>query len=273
MAKSDSPGKPVHSWIEPLARIGYATKGVVYILIGVLAVLAALSAGGRVTDTRGTFRAVYAEPFGQVLLGAIALGLAAYAVWRVTQGVSDAEGKGSDLKGIAIRIGYAGSGLLHAGLALSAARLILGEHQQSSEQEHKGRVAQILQVPFGAWLVGLVGAGFLVFGLYQIYKGYKQKFRKRLEVGAMSGDERRWVTRFGQWGLAARGVVFGIIGYCLIRAALRYDSSEVRGIGGALAALAAQPFGKVLLGITAAGLAFYGLYMLAEAKYHHIRAN
>jgi len=273
MAKGNSSSRPVHSWIEPLARFGYATKGVVYILIGVLAVLAALRAGGEVTDTRGAFRAIYGEPFGLALLGAVALGLAAYAIWRVTQAIVDAEGKGSDLKGIAIRLGYAGSGLVHAGLSLSAVRLILGERQRSSEQEHKSRAAQFLHLPLGAWLVGLAGAGFIVFGLYQIYKGFKAKFRKRLEVGSMSQGERQWVTRFGQFGLAARGVVFGIIGYCLIRAALQYDPSEVRGIGGALAALAAQPFGKVLLGVTAGGLAVYGLYMLAEAKYHHIRAR
>jgi hypothetical protein len=274
MAKGNSSRKPVHSWIEPLARFGYATKGAVYLLIGTLAVLTALRMGGQVTDTRGAFRAIYAEPFGIALLGAVALGLAAYAVWRVTQAVVDAEGKGSDLKGIAIRLGYACSGLIHAGLAVSAVRLLLGEHQPpSSEREHKGRAAQIIQLPLGTLIVGLIGAGFIAFGLYQIYKGYTCKFRKRLEEGAMSGGERRWVTRFGQFGLMARGVVFGIIGYCLIQAALEYDPNEVRGLSGALAALAAQPYGKVLLGITAAGLAFYGLYMLAEAKYHHIRAS
>jgi hypothetical protein len=273
MAKGNSSRRPVHSWIEPLARFGYATKGAVYILIGVLAVLTALSVGGQVTDTRGAFRAIYAEPFGIALLCAVALGLAAYAVWRVTQAIVDAEGKGRDLKGIAIRIGYAGSGLIHAGLSVSAVRLLLGERQASSEHEHKGRAAQIIHLPLGAWIIGLVGTGFIAFGLYQIYKGYTCKFSKRLEEGAMSADERQWVLRFGQFGLMARGVVFGIIGYCLIQAALEYDPNEVRGLSGALAALAAQPYGKVLLGVTAAGLAFYGVYMLAEAKYHHIRAR
>src|SRR5689334_18720456 len=149
MAKGNSPRRPVHSWIEPLARFGYATKGAVYILIGALAVLTALSVGGQVTDTRGAFRAIYAQPLGIALLGAVALGLAAYAVWRVTQAVVDAEGKGSDLKGIAIRIGYASSGLIHAGLAVSAVRLLLGDRQPSTEQEHKGRAAQIIHLPMG----------------------------------------------------------------------------------------------------------------------------
>lgn len=273
MAKKNSPRKPVHPWVESLARFGYATKGVVYILIGVLAVLAALDAGGQTTDTRGAFQEIYSQPFGQVLLGAVSLGLAAYAVWRVTQGVVDAEGKGKDLKGVSIRIGYVCSGLLHAGLAFSAARLVLGHRDGNSEQAHKSRTAQVMQLPFGPLLVGLVGAGFIGFGLYQIYKGYKAKFRKRLEVGAMSKREDEWATRFGQVGLAARGIVFSIIGYFLIYSALHYSPEAVRGLGGALQSLAGQPYGKALLGVVAAGLAIYGIYMLVEAKYHRIRAR
>jgi hypothetical protein len=273
MAKKSSSKKPVPSWVEGLARFGYAAKGAVYLLIGGLAVLAAFDAGGRATDTRGAFQAIYAGPFGMVLLGVVAIGLAAYAIWRVTQAIVDAEGKGSDLKGISIRIGYACSGLLHAGLAFSAVRLMFGEKERSSEQAHQSRAAQIMNLPFGPLLVGLGGAGFIGFGLYQIYKSYKAKFRKRLDVGAMSKREDKWATRLGQIGLAARGVVFGIIGYFLIYSALRYDPKEVRGVGGALQSLAEQPFGKALLGIVAAGLAIYGLYMLAEAKYHRIRAG
>ena len=273
MTKGNSSRKPVHHWIERFARIGYATKGIVYILVGALAVLAALDKGGQTTDTRGAFKEIYSQPFGLVLLSAIAIGLVGYAVWRIAQAIVDAEGKGNDLKGISIRIGYAGSGLIHAGLAFSAARLVLGERELSSEQEHKSRTAQLMQLPFGTLLVGLVGVGFIGFGLYQLYKGYKRKFLKRLESGAMNATEKRWATRLGQIGLAARGVVFCIIGYFLIQAAINYNPGKVRGLGGALQAIAVQPYGKALLGIVAAGLAVYGIYMLVEAKYHHIRAN
>ena len=273
MAKKSSSRKPVHPWVERLARFGYATKGVVYILIGALAVLAALDAGGRATDTRGTFEEIYTQPLGQVLLGAIAIGLTAYATWRITQGILDAEGKGKDLKGISIRIGYACSGLIHAGLAFSAVRLLLGEKEESSEQSHKSRATEIMQLPFGPLLIGVAGAGFIGFGLYQIYKGYKAKFRKRLDVGAMSKREDKWATRFGRFGLTARGIVFGIIGYFLIISAIQYDPNEVRGLGGALQTIAGEPYGKVLLAIVAAGLAIYGIYILIESKYHRIRAR
>jgi hypothetical protein len=273
MSKGNSSRKPVHPWVERLARFGYATKGIVYILIGVLAVLASLDMGGQATDTQGAFQEIYSHPFGLILLSTVAIGLVGYAVWRITQAIVDAEGKGNDLKGLSIRIGYACSGLIHAGLAYSAARVVLGERKGSSEQAHKSRTAELMQLPFGPLLVGLVGVGFIGFGLYQMYKGYKRKFLKRLEGGAMNSTENRWATRCGQIGLAARGVVFGIIGYFLIQAALNYNPREVRGLGGALQTLAAQPYGKALLGIVAAGLAVYGLYMLVEAKYHNIRTT
>jgi hypothetical protein len=273
MAKSNSSRKPVNPWIERLARFGYATKGIVYILIGALAVLAALDLGGQTTDTHGAFKEIYSHTFGLILLSAIAIGLAGYAIWRVAQAILDAEGKGNQLKGISIRIGYACSGLIHAGLAFSAARVVLGNRQGSSEQDHKNRTAQVMALPYGPLLIGLIGVGFIGFGLYQLYKGYKCKFLKQLEGGSMDATESRWATRCGQIGLAARGVVFSIIGYFLIMAALDYNPREVRGLGGALRAIAAQPYGKVLLGIVAAGLAIYGFYMFIEAKYHRIRAG
>lgn len=273
MGKKSSSRKPVPRWVERVARVGYATKGIVYILIGVLTALAALGAGGHTTDTRGAFYEIYSQPFGQVLLGAVAIGLTAYSIWRFSESVIDAEGKGKDLKGISIRFGYASSGVLHAGLAFNAARLLLGDGAGNSEQEHKSRATEIMHLPFGPILVGLAGAGFICFGLYQIYKGYKAKFRKRLEVRAMGERENVWATRFGKFGLAARGLVFSIIGGFLIIAAIQYNPDEVRGLSGALESLTALPFGKALLAVVAAGLATYGVYMLIEAKYHRIRAS
>jgi hypothetical protein len=273
MAKGNSSRQPVHPWLERIARVGYATKGAVYFIVGALAVMAALGVGGQTTDTRGAFNNIADRPFGRIMLGAVAVGLVGYVVWRFTQAIVDTEGKGKDLKAVTIRSGYAGSALIHTGLAASAARVAFGGREPSSESSHKSRTADLIQLPFGPLLVGLVGVGFIGFGLYQIYKGYSRKFRKRLEVGEMDSRTDKWVTRCGQIGLAARGIVFCIIGYFLIRAALDYNPSEVRGLGGALQSLAEQPFGKVLLAVVAAGLTVYGIYMILEAKYHRIRVD
>ncbi len=271
--KGDSKKEPVSPLVERLARFGYATKGAVYIIVGILATLAAMDAGGRTTDSQGVFQELFNEPFGHVLIIAVTAGLFGYAVWRFAEALFDAEGKGNDLKAMAIRAGYAFSGLIHAGLAWSAARLALGSGGGGGEEEKKGWTARLLKLPFGPWLVALAGVGFICFGLYQIYKGFKTKFRKRIEVGKMSSREQALATRAGQIGFAARGVVFNIIGYFLIRAAFYHNPGEVRGLDGALSALAEQPMGRVMLGIVAAGLIAYGFYMLIEARYHHIRAH
>lgn len=274
MSKGRTPRKPVSPWVERLARFGYATKGSVYIMVGILATLAAAGAGGRTTDSQGVFEELRGKPYGRVLLVAVTVGLIGYVIWRFTEAVFDAEGKGNDLKGIAIRSGYALSGLIHAGLAWSAARFVMGSGGGGSgNREQRNSTAQVLEMPLGPLVVALVGVGFICFGLYQIYKGFKTKFRKRIEVGKMTSAEETLATRSGQIGFAARGIVFNIVGYFLIRAALYHNPGEVRGLDGALAALAEQPLGKTLLGVVAAGLIAYGCYMLIEAKYHRIRAG
>jgi hypothetical protein len=262
----------VSPWLERVARAGYATKGVIYIIIGLLATLAAFNAGGETTDSRGAFQKILEQPYGKILLGIVAVGLAGYAIWRVTQGIIDAEGKGKDTKGISIRIAYAISGIIHSSLALSAGYLVLGRASGGGDAA-KDRTAQLLQLPLGPWLVGLAGLGIICFGLYQIYKGYKTKFRKRLKVSAMSDTGQTWAMRSGQIGLAARGIVFTVMGIFLIRAAMQSNPGEARGLDGALQALVQQPFGKLVMGVVAMGLVAYGFYMFVEAKYHRIRAQ
>jgi hypothetical protein len=271
--KGDSKREPVSPLVERLARFGYATKGAVYIILGILATLAAMGAGGRTTDSQGVFQELINKPFGHLLIIAVTAGLFGYAVWRFAEALFDAEGKGSDLKAMAIRSGYAFSGLIHAGLAWSAARLALGWGVGDGEEEKRDWTALVLGLPFGPWLVAVVGVGFICFGLYQIYKGFKTKFRKRIEEGKMTSGEQALARRSGQIGFAARGVVFNTIGYFLIRAAFYQNPGEVRGLDGALGALAQQPMGKTLLGVVAAGLVAYGFYMLIEARYHHILAR
>ena len=272
--KGDSKREPVSPLVERLARFGYATKGAVYLMVGWLAALAAAGEGGRATDSRGVFQELVSKPFGQVLLGTITVGLIGYVIWRFAEAVFDAEGKGNDLKGVAVRGGYALSGLIHAGLAWSAARLAIGAGAGGNgNREQRDWIARALEMPMGPLLVALAGVGFIGFGLYQIYKGFKTKFRKRIEVGKMNEFEETLANRSGQIGFTARGIVFNIIGYFLIRAALYQNPGEVRGLDGALAAIAEQPLGETLLGVVAAGPIAYGFYMLIEARYHRIRAR
>ncbi|HLM01237.1 MAG TPA: DUF1206 domain-containing protein, partial [Pyrinomonadaceae bacterium] len=236
-------------WIVPLARFGFVAKGVVYIIIGGLAALAAFTGGGRTTDSRGAFEEVLSHSYGKLLLGAIAVGMAAYAVWRIVQAVKDTENKGSGAKGIARRIGYAVIGVIHLGLAFSAAQLIFGSGGESrGDATSQEWTATLLAQPFGQWLVGAVGLGFIAFALSQFYKAFTTKFREKLKTDEMDEKTQTFATRFGQAGLTARGIVFGIVGVFLILAALHSNAGEARGLSGALRALEQQSYGQWVLG-------------------------
>ncbi len=258
-------------WVERMARFGYVAKGVVYVIMGVLAVLAAVEAGaGSTTDQNGAFQTIEEAPFGQVLLGVLAVGLMGYVLWRSIQAVADPDGEGLDPKGIGKRMGYAGSALLHAFFAFTAANLAAGAGGDwgSSAQEWTG---WFLSFPLGWLVVATTGIGIVGVGLYQIYEAYYSEFRKYLKLGALTDGEHRWIEHGGRFGVAARGVVFVIAGVFLVLAGLRADEQEVRSLGGALSAILEQPFfGNFLLGVVGVGLMAYGLLMVAVARYRSI---
>jgi len=261
-----------HPWVERLARFGYAAKGVVYIVVGALATLAALGEG-ETTGTHGAMRSIARQPFGRVMLGIVAFGLIAYVIWRWVQAITDADDKGTDAKGIALRLGYTGSGLIYAGLAYSAGRILFGAEEDGKPSAAESWTASVMEFPYGNWLVILAGLSVMGYGLYQCYKGYAAKFRKRLKLGEMSERGIRWAMRSGRFGFIARGVVFLIVGGVLIQAALHYDSTEAKGLDGVLQLLIRQSYGKWLLGLVALGLVAYGLYMLIEARYRRIAGS
>jgi hypothetical protein len=262
-----------HPWVELLARVGYAAKGVVYIVAGALAVMTAAGAGGELTDARGALRSIAGQPYGQVLLAIVAAGLAAYVLWRFVQSITDADGKGRSLKGLALRTGYFASGVIYAGLALAAARIVLGADEPAGENVTRSWTARLMSMPAGDLLVTLAGIGVIGYGLHQIYKGYSAKFVKKLKLPEIEDGARDWAVLVGRVGYAARGVVFLVIGLFLIQAARRHDPGEAQGLDGALQALARQSFGPYLLGAVAAGLVAYGIYALVEGRYRRIAGS
>lgn len=256
-----------HPWFAYLARFGYAAKGVVYLLAGGLSARAAFGLGGRTVDKSEALLAVVGGPVGQLILALIGLGLIGYVLLRFAQALLDPERKGAGAQGIAIRAGYLMSGLVYAGLALSALRLALGAGSQGDSLQR--RVAWIFGLPLGRWLVGVAGLVLLGVGLWQIYQAYSADFSEHLRWADMNAIEQTAARRLGQAGLAARGIVAGLIGGFAVQAALAFDAAKVRESGGALQALA-EPLGPWAAGVVAVGLAAYGLYMLVVAWYGRI---
>jgi hypothetical protein len=255
-------------WVKRLARVGYVAYGTVYLLVGALALQAAFGGGGA-TGQEGALRSILVAPLGRVLLCLIALGLLAYAAWRLYQGIVDPENEGGDARGVVKRLDHGLNGLFHAVLALSAGQLALGSGGGGGGSPDDW-TATLMSQPLGRWVVVAAGVVILGAGLYQFYKAYRADFRDELKTHEMSLREKRWTTHAGRLGNAARGAVFCVIGVFLVQAALQADPQEARGIGGALETLARQPFGPYLLGAVAVGLVAYGAFMFVMARYRRI---
>lgn len=261
----------VIDWVVWLGRFGFAAKGLVYIIIGVLAIQVAIGSGGQTTGPSGALGSIANQPFGQALLIIVSIGLFGYALWRLIQAWIDPEQEGSDAKGVVKRIGYAISGLIYGFLGVEAIRIVMGSSSGGgSDQQAQNWTAMLLSQPFGQWLVGIVGAIIIGTGAYQLYRAYSAKFKEKLKLQEMSTTERTWSERSGRLGFAARGVVYFIMGWFLIQAAMTRSSEEAGGIGQALQELAQQPYGPWLLGVVAIGLIAYGFFCFVLARYRRI---
>lgn len=255
--------------IERIARFGYGARGVVYIVVGALALLAALGHGGRAGDSKDALRAVMAGPFGAAVVGLIALGLAGFALWRLVEGITDADRRGTSAKGLAVRGAHLISAGLYLGLAASAASLSLGLGMSGGDGVHDG-TAWLLSKPFGRWLVALVGLAVVGGGFGFLGKAWRGDVTDRLAIDPQARD--RWAGPIGRFGYAARGLAFLIIGGFLVAAAWHQRSSDAKGLSEAFALLRAQPYGWILLGLVAAGHAAFGAFGLIQARYRHIDA-
>lgn len=257
----------VAPWIEYLARIGYVAKAVLYGTVGILAARAAAGDGGEATDTKGAMQAVLEAPFGKVMVYVIAAGLAGYAVWRLLEAVTDPEHRGTGAKAVAVRLGIALRGLVHGALAVAAFRLASGSSSGGSDSTET-LTARAFGLPGGEILVLLAGAGIGGYGLYQLYRAYAAKIGKRLALGEVPSGTVGPIIAVSRFGIAARGAVFILMGFFIVRAALRHAPEQAGGMRQSLLTLAG--IGEWALGAVALGLLAYGVYQLIEARYRRI---
>ncbi|WP_049722840.1 DUF1206 domain-containing protein [Gilvimarinus polysaccharolyticus] len=250
--------------IDVLARMGYTARALVYLTVGSLAVLTAADLGGKTTNSRGAVREIAEQPFGQILLVLLVVGLVGYVIWRSTQALRDTDNHGTSVKGLGVRAGLFISAVSHGALAWFTAKLVwFGSDSREAEPTW-------LSSDLGLWLLAVVGVGMAVAGVAHMIKGWNVGYEKYMRLPPA---QIFWLRPLCRFGLLARGAVLILIGVILARSALVAHSSEIKGIADALSSLQNNPYGAWLLGFVALGLVAFGCYSLLEAKFRRINAD
>jgi hypothetical protein len=279
LKSTKQPGKAVlnkaksaasNQWVERLERFGFVIRGLIYIIIGVLALQLAIGAGGATATPTSAIALIGRQPLGKILLVIVVAGLAGYSLWGFVRAILDPLGRGTDAKGLMARAGFLFSGLSYGILLIPAVLTLLNKPSTSTSGSTAGVPATLLSGPFGKWLVVAFGLFWIATGIGQVVAGYAAHFTRDLNTGAMSAQEIKTMTWLGRIGYAARGAVFGLVGVIILQTAFAVGPKQTQGFDGALAALAHAPYGGILLGAVAIGLIMFGAYSALCAKWNKI---
>ena len=263
--------KPAADWVQWFARFGFASRGIVYLLMGWIALALARGLSRQEADSSGAFRSLLSMPLGRVLVALVAVGLACYALWRLYAATFNPERDGAGK-----RLHHAWIAAIHVVLSAAAARLAWtngSAREGGSDQDAVSWAARGLELPVGRWLVIGVGIGIACYGLYQLYRAATADLDDMLDLSDLHTKRRRLVRRVSAFGIAGRGVVFVLIGVFAAMAGWEYEAASARGFSGALEALRTAPYGPLLLAVVALGIASYGIYSLVRARYRVVRTH
>lgn len=259
-------------YVKKFARLGFYTKGFLFIVIGALAILVATGAKGgeELADPTGALERIARASYGKIILLIFILGAVGHGAWNVLRGAADVDNAGKSAAGIVKRIAAGGIGFFYWFLAYTAWNLLAATRQTGGEAIQKTLTALLLSLPLGALLVGIIGLSVIGVGIHECYSGVTGKFQESFRLYELTKRHRALITMLGFFSFLARGLLFGLTGYFFIVAAIDYNASEAVGLDGALLALAQSYFGKTLLFLTAIGLVCHGILSLFEAKYRRI---
>ena len=260
-------------WLDRAARVGFAARGLLYLTVAVLAAGIALGRGGQTADKPGAVRALADTPIGVFLLVVLVVGLTGLGLWHGTEALWGRRDERNDAKRSGKRALSAAKTVLYLVLAATAASVLMSRDEAptgNGATRESLWTARVLELPAGRLLVGLAGAAVVGIGGWLVVRGLRWKFEKHLDTRAMPA----WLcgaTRVGGvLGHVARGVVAGLAGLLLVKAALDFNPQEAKGVDGTLRTIAEQPYGRLLLLLAAAGLAAFGLFSMVEARYRRL---
>jgi Domain of Unknown Function (DUF1206) len=256
-----------NSQLELLERLGYAVRGLLYAVMGILVLRIAVGiGGGQATDLSGSMVYLIGNPFGKLVLIVVIVGLAAYSLWGFIRAIYDPLHRGSDASGYMARLGFVSSALSYAAIVVFALQILAGSSTTPGDSTQK-TIASVLTHPAGGWLTILIGVVALGVGVGQFIEAYRATFARDLKGTEMSASERNIAVKLGRFGMFARGVTFLVIGWFLIQAGMHNDAGQAQGFGGAFLFLLSQPFGHILVGVIALGFIALGLHSFACARW------
>jgi Domain of Unknown Function (DUF1206) len=252
-----------------LARAGLAARGVMYVIVGWIALQVAFGRSRQQADRTGALHYISSTPVGGVLLWLLVIGFIGMALWRLSEALYG--GPGADGSKASKRLAALARAIMYGVIAFGVLKYALGEGSpKSSDTQSVDLTATLLKHPGGQVLVVVIGLAFIGGGLYLAYQAWRKKFRKNLELGQMRTQARRVVEWLGRYGGIARGIVFVTAGIFLVIAAVDAQPQQAKGVDSSLRALAATPFGPWLLVLVAIGLVMFGLFSCCQAKWQRL---
>ncbi|MFG2546733.1 DUF1206 domain-containing protein [Streptomyces sp. NPDC048594] len=254
---------------EGAARAGLSARGVIYLLVGILALQIAFGTGNREADRGGALEELADKPFGAVLLWALGIGLVGMALWRLSEAAFGATGK--DGHKAKKRLPAAARCVFYAFVAYSVLAFAAGSGGSgSSDQQSRDVTAKVMEMPAGQWIVGLAGAGVVVAGVVIAVQAIRRSYHKKLKLGALSSRARTLLDVTGVGGGVARGAVFAAAGAFAVRAAVDYQPDQAKGLDDTLRSFSDTPLGPWLLALVAAGLVLFGVFSFALARWRRV---
>ncbi|WP_275788663.1 DUF1206 domain-containing protein [Pararhizobium gei] len=254
------------SKFQLMARGGYGARGAVFLLIAGLALFSGI-AGGK-PETKSALDSVLKQPFGRIWLLLIAIGLIGFVGWRLAQSLGNADGLASNAKGYLTRAALFGSAVTYSGFAIYAVQQATDIGAESGSGGEKGLAAWAMSQPFGQYLAGAIGIGFVIGGIVTITKGLMRKFERNLRLDSST---RKPIVLLCIYGLVARGLIFVVVGVFFVYAAFTVNPDQAGSMADALTWIRQLPFGGILYVIAALGLASFGIYNFVQARYRIVR--
>lgn len=257
----------VSEGVERLGRVAIATQGVLYVIMGFLAVQVSRGDSDAKASQRGALESVARQPFGRTLLVIVIAGLVAHALWRVALAVRGEPGHDDDGKSMAKRAGNAGRALIYVSLTAAAVRILTQSGSSGGGDTQERSTAMVLDWPAGKYLVIAAGLAVIGAGVWNARRTFTGSFLKHLDLSPLDHRARSTVEWLGRAGYLARGLAFGLVGWFLVKAGLEHDADESRSLDEALRELVERGYGPPLLFVLAIGLVLFGAYRIVDARF------